>query len=246
MGHYEVIAGIYGDKNSNIYINNDFYIELLCSNYVDLEKVLSEEEYNEIDPLSLQAILFENKELVEYYKSGNIDAISLEFRENLELFFKINQNNLEKGIPIYQGENTILMKRIFLKILEYLKNNSFMSPLDIWIQDYKEEDYNYWSKDSSFFYLNNEKHKIYTEVFNYDEPHLHKDEVEIRKHENNMPGEHAFWLKAKPEIEIGDKKFKLKIENIFNQWEKNLEQLIDLCNKAIILNKALFWAYLKV
>ena len=243
---FEVIAGIFGDKSTNIIFDSDFYSEIIIGDYLILEIILSDDEISDLAPISKNTVTFFNKELVEYYKTKNIEVVSPDRRDNIDKYLKSEHGNLISNTLFYQGIGARIMKNIFSEILNYLKNNPELAPLDLRVRDYKEGYDGNWDKYSSRFDLNNGLYHIYTDVFCYDEPILHKDELEVRiSKDNNLwdRGEHAFWLKAEPIIEIGDKKFEIKMSNKFTEWEGYLEQLISLCDKAINLNKNVYWAY---
>lgn len=131
----------------------------------------------------------------------------------------------------YRHIEPAVLKNVFVKVYNYLQNNYDKLPLTHMIS----EDKRLYSSTSNHFNYKNQE--CYLDGFHHD--FKHRDELCLICLRDNT----VEWIKASNKILIEDKVFYIETRNKFQQFKDILQELIEICDEGIKLNKKLIWAF---
>ena len=141
----------------------------------------------------------------------------------------------DDSLEHYRNIDPKRLGNVFGKVLKHLKSHNAEYPLVHMI--YENENKQLGSGTSNDFQYKG--YKCYLDGYHND--NNHREEIRVCRFDNGW--ETLEWINADPKIAMGDFTFYIETENKYEQYQAILEELIDICDQAICVDKKLLWIY---
>lgn len=211
------ILGELGPEDKSVYFHSKtFYYEIILA----YEEIWDESNYLKLND-------FLTIEEIEIFQPIYADLI---FNDDGNYVDYINDRSI----------NPLIFKNVINKLYNYLKINNSELPLVHWIeaQDKYGNNIDSWSTSFSFK-DNNIDYYLYGDTQNYEKRNTYREYVQVII---NNSIKYTEWIKVESNyILVSNRKINIKSENKFQQYQKYLEEIIDLCNEALYRNKNILW-----